>query len=116
VRKIQLNGGYYFDPDKPGIGIDSETDASNWMFAFLETALIQAPHWFDLNGVMDPELIGKVFKEVSDFEYNFFRPSGEQATDLRGSENGSGSESEGARDIGRTQELGRGEVPPSLDP
>lgn len=79
VRKAQLNGGMYFDPENPGRGVDEQTDTFNNMVAHLELAVKTHPVWWDLNKISDMQLVGKIFKEVIDFENTFLRRSAERA-------------------------------------
>ena len=73
VRKAQLNGGMYYDSDNPGRGVDEQTDSFNNMVAHLELAIKQAPSWWDLDKLSDMQLVGRVFKEVIEFENSFLR-------------------------------------------
>lgn len=116
VRKAQLNGGYHYDENRPGLGIDEQTDWMNSMIAHLEISLIQAPIWFNLDEIMDAELLGAIFKHVMEFESSFFRSYGEDAAAPRGGENVGSTSSEGARAAGHVEEVGRGQVQNSLDP
>jgi len=78
VRKSQLNGGMYYDEDKPGFGVDSSTDDLNAMVAHLELAIVNAPTWWKLEEITDLNLISKVFSEVSSFETSFLRSKREE--------------------------------------
>lgn len=71
VRKNQMNGGMYYDPSLPGQGLDAATDEFNHMFAHLEFSIKSAPEWWDLDQITDVDLVGKVFKEVVEFEQSF---------------------------------------------
>lgn len=71
VRKAQLNGGFHHDPEKPGAGVDSNTDNFNAMIAHLDIALVQTPPWWDLEEITDGELIARVFEEVVKHENTF---------------------------------------------
>lgn len=86
VRKAQLNGGMYFDSENPGRGVDEQTDSFNNMIAHLEIAIKAAPDWWNLDKLSDPQLIGKVFQEVLEFENSFLRRKSDRDAD-----NGSGA-------------------------
>lgn len=91
VRKAQLNGGMYYDSENPGRGVDEQTDSFNNMVAHLELAVKQAPTWWDLDKLSDMQLVGRVFKEVIEFENSFLRRSLERET-ADGSGSGGSSE------------------------
>jgi hypothetical protein len=80
IRKIQLNGGYFTVYDNEGNatgkGMDPATDSLNEMWSQCEVALIQQPDWFTRDDLKDPSILGKVFKEVRDFEDTFRKPQG----------------------------------------
>lgn len=116
VRKTHLNGGFHFAENKPGMGIDEETDNMNNMLAHLEIALLQWPLWYHLDTLYDPTVIMAIYKEVVGFENSFFR--GKRKSDGAGrlntnDSNGTSSES---GTVGHTAQVGGGEVQPSLDP
>lgn len=115
VRKVQLNGGYHFDSKKPGIGIDEDTDAMNSMIAHLEQALIQAPIWFNLEEVYEGELLGKIYKEVVQFENSFFRRKPGEFESPGNSANGGSSQSQESRTSGYITPVGGREVSTALD-
>lgn len=117
TRRSQLNGGFYFDEDNPGVGIDEITHSTNNMIAHFEVALIQKASWFDLDEIYDVGLLGAVFKHIADFENSFFRSTRPKA---EGDASGVGSagrngEGEGAGSAGSVTAVGGGEVPDSLD-
>lgn len=87
VRKAQLNGGMHHNPDKPGYGIDEETDQFNGMIAHLQICIVNAPKWWDLTKVSDVGLVSEVYKEVVLFENSFHnRKRGETTNGSVGSE------------------------------
>jgi hypothetical protein len=90
VRKAQLNGGMYYDSNNPGRGVDEQTDDFNNMIAHLELSIKSSPPWWDLDKINDVNLLGKVFKEVLEFENSFLRRAVERATN-NGDGAGSGS-------------------------
>lgn len=116
VRKVQLNGGFYFDEKKPGTGIDEETDWTNYMIAHLEQSLIRKPTWWNLDEIDDVNLLLDVFKKIAEFENSFTSPLRGAAVSVQGSQADSGSSNQGSGAAGHTTPMGRGEVPPSLDP
>jgi len=116
VRKVQLNGGYYYDEDRPGVGVDPQTDWMNSMISHLEIALIQAPMWFNVKEMIDGKLLGAVFEKVMEFENSFFRSSGESANIASGSQNVGSPESTKAGAAGSIAQVAGGEVPSSLEP
>jgi hypothetical protein len=116
VKKTQLNGGYHFDESNPGAGVNAETDWINTMLAHLEISVIQAPMWFNFETIYDAELLGEVFKRVSEFENSFFRPKRDRNVDPGSSQNDSSRESEESGTAGHVAPVGGGEVSPSLDP
>lgn len=121
VKKAQLNGGLYYDPDNPGVGIDSGTDNFNHMIAHLELAVVDRPDWWNLDEIGDMELIGKVYKEVAEFENSFLnRGKRDEETDNNqhaGRDQGRGQESGAAPDVVRpvTEMVGE-EIPVTLEP
>ena len=116
VRKVQLNGGFHFDEEHPGQGIDENIDSMNSMVAHLEVSLIQAPIWFDLDKLIDPMILQLVYREVARFENNFFRPRRESAESGRSVPNDSSGESQESGSAGHVEAVGGSEVQPSVDP
>lgn len=95
VRKAQLNGGMHYDQNNPGRGVDEQTDDFNNMIAHLELSVKSSPAWWDLDKIVDVNLLGKVFKEVLDFENSFLRRAVDRATNAGdGAGSGSGNVSE----------------------
>lgn len=89
VRITQLNGGMHYDDDKPGYGVDSNTYSLNYMIAVLELGLVNKPDWFDLNNLVDMDLLTLVYKEVADFEAKFRRPARQETVSNTNSSTGS---------------------------
>lgn len=116
VRKIQLNGGFHHDENKPGYGIDEQTDYTNHILATLELSLIQKPAWFDVGTIEDVDLMLKIYRVCVDFENGGTSPQRGAATSVGGSQAGGGGTSEQPRAAGSVAEVGRGQVQPSLDP
>lgn len=116
VRKAQLNGGFYHDEDRPGCGVDPQTDWINSMIAQLEVALVQAPIWWNISEIIDGELLAEVFKAVMEFENSFFRFSGTEAVANGSGPNASGPAGQGAGVIGSAQAVGGREVQAALEP
>lgn len=116
VRKTQLNGGFHYDEEHPGQGVEEHIDSMNSMVAHLEVALVQYPIWFNLDQLIDPMILNLVYKEVAKFENNFFRPGGVSAGAGRGSENNSGGANQESGSAGHVTAVGGEEVPPSVDP
>lgn len=116
VRKVQLNGGYHYDEKKPGCGIDPETDFMNQMMSHLEISVIRAPLWWDLNTMIDSELVGAVYKKVAEFENSFFRSNRGQNDDPGSSQIDSVSQGEATGPAGSVAQVGGGQVQASLDP
>jgi hypothetical protein len=116
VRKTQLNGGFHHVEDQPGAGIDAETDWINTMIAHLELAVVQHPDWFNIELVYDAGLLGELYKKVAEFENAFFRSRRNRDVGSGGGENAGSSESERSGPAGHVEEVGGGEVPPSLEP
>ena len=73
VRKAQLNGGMYYDNQRPGQGVDFHTDDFNAMIAHVEVAIISAPKWWNLRSISDSDLLFEVFAEVDQFENSFLQ-------------------------------------------
>ena len=103
VRKAQLNGGMYFDPNHPGKGVDFETDDYNAMIAHLELSLIQVPEWWNLKEICDASLITSIYKEVAKFETTFLERR--RGASTSGGSVGVGSES-GDRNVSKTDAAG----------
>ena len=116
VTKSKLNGGFYHDDSKPGVGIDELTDITNGMLAHLEICLIQKPGWFSLDNVYDTDLVIAVWKEVAKFESSFSSPLGRAAASNGSSQVDSGETSQGAGAVGRVTAVGSAEVQSALDP
>lgn len=115
VRKVQLNGGFHYDENRPGQGIEEHIDQLNAMIAHLEIALIQWPAWFNLDLIYDPELLTRLYAKIMEFENSFFR-SRDEAGPRQSVPTGGSPASEQSGSGGSTTPLGRGEVQPSLDP
>jgi len=95
VRKSQLNGGMHYDSEKPGMGVDEETDGFNNMIAHLDISLVEVPDWWDLSEITDIQLLSAIFQEVIAHENTFLRRGQDSGNSGRGSDNGSeGSSSE----------------------
>ena len=116
VRKTQLNGGFHFDETKPGAGIEEHIDSMNSMIAHLEISIIQAPVWFNLDFVYDPELLQLIYNEVAKFENSFFRRQRSAPESGQGGPDDRRRESEESGTAGHIAAVGGGEVPPSMDP
>lgn len=116
VRKAQLNGGMYYDSENPGRGVDEQTDSFNNMVAHLELAVKQAPAWWDLDKLSDMQLVGRVFKEVIEFENSFLRRSlARESADGSGSGGSSENISSTNTDSGPRAVVGS-EVQAALEP
>lgn len=93
IRKSQLCGGMYCVRDengKPtGMGIDTDAEFFNYCLAFLESALLVFPEWWNTNEISDDAVVMAVFKEAFKFE-NSFRNRG-----LKDQDNGSNKDSSG---------------------
>lgn len=116
VRKTQLNGGYHYNSEVPGAGVDEQTDWINQTIAHLEVALIQWPMWFDLEKIYDSELLGAVFQRAIEFENTFFRPNRGQNVDPGRSQNDSSGTGAESGTAGHVTAVVGGEVPDSLEP
>jgi hypothetical protein len=118
VRKVQLSGGMSFNPLQPGQGIDFATFQINGMIAHLEVALTETPKWFNLDELIDIEIMSKVFEEVIAFENNFparGSNAGEGGRERRGEGSGEAQES-GSDRPGNDPQVVAGEVQASLEP
>lgn len=113
IKRTQLNGGYSVvrndNGDPTGEGADASTDSFNYMLAYLETALIQKPKWWDLNEITDIEVLNKVFEEAMKFENSFRKRS------VEGSEANSGSQSKETHSGDSAKKVVDEEVRNSLD-
>jgi hypothetical protein len=116
VRKVQLNGGYYYDENRPGLGIDPQTDFLNSMIAHLEIALIQSPLNFKVDEIIDTGLLAAIYTKVMEFENSFFRSSGEQNGNLGSSQNAGVPEGKESGIAGHATPVVGGQVQASLDP
>ena len=116
VRKTQLNGGFHHDPTTPGSGVPPQTDWLNQMIAYLEIALVQMPFWFDLDQIYDPDLLGEIFKNATEYENNFFRTDRGQDVAPGSSKDDSSGESEESGSTGYVAPVVGDQVPNSLDP
>jgi hypothetical protein len=116
VRRAQLNGGMYYDEDKPGTGIDEQTDWLNQAIAHCEVSLKQVPTWWNLDELYDIDLLLAVYKKVVEFENSFSSPQPSAAIGHGSSQNDSGGTSTQTGAAGHITAVGRGEVQPSLDP
>lgn len=114
VRKSQLNGGMYFDEDAPGKGVDKETDEFNAMIAHLEISLMTTPKWWDLSEIADVEVISEVYKEVLEFENNYFRRNALRA--MGSNESGSQAKDEKSNAGGAAGEMVDEEIQFALEP
>lgn len=117
VRLTQLNGGMHFDDDRPGYGVDAQTNGLNHMIAVLEITLVNKPAWFDLDEIFDMELLSVVYQEVASFEAKFRRSNSKSGTTpTQDSSEGSSpqeAQSNGPRTLGKVVEH---EVQASLVP
>lgn len=118
VRKSQLNGGYHYDEENPGVGIDAETNATNNMIAHFEVCLIQSPTWFNLDEIYDVGLLGEIFKNIAEYENSFFRSQrSEEDTKSNGS---SPADREGQAQqsgaAGRVTAMGGEQISAALEP
>ena len=116
VRKVQLNGGFHYDENKPGQGVEEHIDSMNSMLAHLELAVIQAPVWFNPEYLYDPELLQAIYTEVVTFENSFFRPQRSAPEPRRGSPDDRSREGEETGTAGRVAAVGGEQVAASLDP
>lgn len=119
VRKAQLNGGMYYDPQRPGHGVDYMTDDYNAMIAECEVAITVAPKWWNLSSISDSEVLQKVFQEVNDFQNSFLnrRREGNEANGrLDGDEELSSGYSEKSNNAGSTRAVVDQKVLAALEP
>ena len=116
VRKSQLNGGLYHDPKQPGVGVDEETNFLHMMMAQLEVSIIQAPMWYDLEKIIDTDLMLAIAQPMMEFEGSFFRSDGDKVADSRSGSNVGSAESKETGTDGRATPVVRGQVQPTLDP
>jgi hypothetical protein len=75
VKRLQLNGGYHFDSDNPGVGMDQTTDSMNYVLANLDVLITQSPPWFDLDSITDFGLVLAIWEEVKKFQNSFRKQS-----------------------------------------
>jgi len=117
VRKVQLNGGLHFDENNPGHGIERHINNMNGMMAHLEFAVIQAPTWFNLDEIIDPDLLQVLYEEVLKFE-NSFLPARlrEELSTGRSSADDRSQTGQEPGHAGHPPQLVGGQVPPSIDP
>jgi len=116
VRKVQLNGGFHYNEDRPGYGVEPHIDNMNSMLAHLELAVIQAPVWFNPEVIYDPSLLRAIYGEVAKFENSFFRSQRSVPEPGQGSPDDRSGESQESGSAGRVAEVGGSQVQPSLDP
>jgi hypothetical protein len=116
VRKVQLNGGFHYDSANPGCGVEGYVDDMNSMIAHLELALVQAPFWFKLEEICDPQLLTEIYQKVVEFENSFFRRPGGEVQPGHVGTNAGGTESKEPSSSGSVTPLGRGQVPSTLEP
>jgi len=116
VRKAQLNGGMYYDSTNPGRGVDESTDDFNNMLAHLELSVKSAPTWWDMDKINDVNLLGKVFKEVLEFENSFLRRAVERETANRDSAISGSSDISNANSSAGAREMVGQEVSAALEP
>lgn len=117
--RVQHTGGFYYDPDAPGTGIDESSQSLASMIAHLQVAIIKAPEWWNLNELGDMEVISKVFQEVAAFHVTFRRRGHQEevAGGPGGRSEGAGPEdNSGANGVGEVGDVVGGEVRTSLEP
>ena len=89
VRKAQLSGGMYCVRDEngmpTGMGIDEETEGTNYMLAYLEVLLVSKPDWFKADEVFDLDVMFAVYREVEKFNDSFRVVRGDAAAPNGGS-------------------------------
>jgi hypothetical protein len=86
------------------------------MIAHLEQSLVRKPNWWNLDEISEVDLLIEVFKQVAAFENSFTSPPRRAAVDLPGSQGDSGTTNQESGAAGHVAPMGRGEVPPSLEP
>lgn len=120
VRKSQLNGGMYYDPEKPGFGVDDSTDDLNAMIAQLELSITRSPTWWNLDDITDLKLLSEVYQEVVSFENSFLRSNREavrqQQESVGNSQGNSGSNAQRTNPGGVLEQMVEPEVFPALEP
>jgi len=116
VRRVQLNGGFYYDENTPGRGIDQQTDWIHQMMAHLEYALIQKPMWFNLNELMELDILCEVYKKVMDFETTFRDRQRGAAPAVGSGQSGSLGTGEQPGTAGSVAAVVGGQVRSSLEP
>lgn len=118
VRKAQLNGGMYHDPDRPGQGVDFITDDFNAMLAHLELSVTASPKWWALDTIADPELLNLVYLEVTKFEDSFLHRKRNQANSesVAGHSRSGEADQEETHRSGDTSEVVGNEVFAALEP
>ena len=114
AERTRLNGGLYHDPDRPGCGIDEDTNMFNHMLAHLTVAIVRAPEWWDLDSISDMAVVSRVFEEVATFENSFLKRRGDNSS----SENSERSDSpdQGANHAGNLTRVVGKEVQSTLEP
>lgn len=118
VRKIQLNGGFHFDPEKPGHGIEESTDNLNSWIAHLEVALVETPEWWDLEKITDMDVLSAVYQEVILFENSFLarKRDAERARHMGTGEDGGEEDQEESRSDRVSSSLVESEIQSALEP
>ncbi len=116
VRTLQLNGGFHYDESKPGVGVTKSQSITSNILAHLEVSLIQVPNWWDLENIIDLDLVTHVYEKVGDFEAGVDSPLSEAVVNTGSGQEDSGKESQGSGAVGRSTKVGGGEVLPSMDP
>jgi len=118
VRKVQLNGGFHYNPKALGQGIDQATDELNTMIAHLELALIEYPEWWNLDELTDLTVLSEVYGEVISFENSFLgrRNASEDKGSGRSSEADSTAAQSKANDAGSVTQVVDPEVQAALEP
>ena len=120
VKRTQLNGGYHYDADNPGCGIDFSSDRLNAMLAHLFVAVTSSPTWWDLDEIEDIELLTTVYQEVLDFENSFRRQ--QENSDTQTEQQSSSSQTSGEKKAtspdrsGAVTEVVGGKVQAALEP
>lgn len=116
VRKSQLNGGMYYDRERPGMGVDEQTDSFNNMIAHMEICVKSAPEWWNLDNITDVTLLGEVFKEVMALESSFLDRAANRATANGTSEAGSTGAVQASNAGSKPSQVVVQEVSASLEP